>query len=110
MPRFTFICRDCLNVFDREVPAPSAPGETHPIFDYQPVCECGSHNCKRHTRLGRHEFNESALKFQSMYPYVSTRLSLNHPGCERHTDQGKSIVENRDHERRLCAEYGMVRE
>lgn len=48
-------------------------------------------------------------KNDSKYPYASSRLPRNMPGC-RSDALGKPIIESKRHERELAARYGLARE
>lgn len=43
------------------------------------------------------------------YPYASNVLPRKLPGCE-HDAKGKPIIQNRQHERNICARYGYERD
>lgn len=47
--------------------------------------------------------------FDNKYPYVSSRLPKNMPGC-RVTDKGKPIIESKSHEANIAARHGYRRD
>ncbi len=100
-------CRSCLHQFAVEMTP-----EDFIDADSIPCPECQSESRSDVPSAGGRASDLGAAakaRFDSMYPYVSRRLPRNMPGC-RLNEKGQPVIESRQHERRIMAEHGYIRE
>lgn len=99
---YCYRCAACDARHELDLPIGTAPDTL--AVDGVPSCCAGRKDLVRDYRAEHKVLATGKLANDAKYPYVSRRLPKRLPGCQTDS-KGLSVVQNKAHEREICARH-----